>query len=291
MLPLIALVAGTPFILSSIQWSIANETTSDSFTVINFNAKLFRRPGSYREFSMEMIEWTAADPADIKVIPEHSTDDRWEPLDVDKRISDRGYSAFSVPAPIKDNEHNLGSAIFSKWPVANRGTVFTDSTSIAMTIYEDVIINNDTVRIYGVHLASMGLEKVAGGGVFSKLTQICDKLMSGAVNRADEIEMITRHVETCAYPFIICGDFNETPYSYNYWKLRRYASDAFIDEGNGMGFTFNSMYPLARIDYQFVSDGITVETIEVDKQMRISDHMPVRGRYHVSNGGLPANGQ
>lgn len=282
LLPTLGLIASIPFLLASFQWSSANEAKEDSFTVMNFNAKLFRRPGSYREFSMEMIEWTAEDPSDIKVIPEHSTDNRWEPLDVNKRIGSRGYSVFSVAAPIKDNEHNLGSAIFSRFPTTAGNSLFTDSSSIAMTIYQDVAVGNKTVRIYAVHLASMGLEKVSGGGILSKFKQICEKLMAGAVNRSHQVDMITKHLETCEYPFILSGDFNETPYSYNYWKLRRYAKDAFVDEGNGLGFTFNSALPVARIDYQFVSDGIVVEKLEVDKQMILSDHLPVRGTYRLS---------
>src|ERR1051325_1631739 len=92
---LIVPLCSIPFIVSSFQVSKSEPPSEDSFTVMAFNAKLFRRPGSYREFSGEMIEWTADDPSDIKVIPEHSTDSRWKPLDVNQRISDRGYNAFN----------------------------------------------------------------------------------------------------------------------------------------------------------------------------------------------------
>lgn len=268
-------LCGIPFVVSSIQVSNPAPVTEDSFTILSFNAKLFRRPGSYREFSMEMIDWTAFDSADIKIIPEHSTDDRWEPLDINKRISDRGYTAFNIAAPIADNEHNLGSAIFSKFKGVKTGVVFTDTTSISIAIYEDVVIQNDTIRIYSVHLASLQLEGVSG------LTQIADRLISGAIKHSRQLDKLVDDIESCRYPYIVCGDFNETPYGYNYWRMRRHATDAFVDEGHGFGFTFHSAQPLARIDYQFVSDGIVVEAIDVDKHMRLSDHMPLRGRYRI----------
>ena len=279
---LIIPIASIPFTVATFQFSTPTPPSEDSFTVLSFNAKLFRRPGSYREFSTEMIEWTAADTADIKVIPEHSTDDRWATIDVNKRIGDHGYNAFSVSAPIDDNDHNLGSAIFSRFPSAQKGTVFTDSTSVSMTIFEDVVIGKDTVRIYNVHLASMRLAGVQLTGRFSKLRTICNRLMAGAVMHSSQVDTIVAHIEECRYPYIICGDFNETPYSYSYWRMRRLGTDAFIDEGIGFGFTFESLHPLARIDYQFVSDEIVVETIDVEKHMRLSDHLPLRGRYRVS---------
>lgn len=275
-------ICGIPFILSTIQFSKAGEPTEDSFTVMSFNAKLFRRPGSYREFSGEMIDWTANDLSEIKVIPEHSTDARWKPLDINRRISEKGYDAFSVAAPIKDNEHNLGSAIFSKFKPVKTGTVFTDSSSISMAIYEDVLIGEDTIRIYSVHLASQQLETIVASGRISRFVQVCKKLMRGAVKHSEQLDHLFSNIEQCRHPYIICGDFNETPYSYNYWRMRRHTTDAFIDEGNGLGLTFSSANLLVRIDYQFVSEGIVVEKLESDKLMRLSDHLPVRGRYRLS---------
>ncbi len=272
---------GIPFIVCTIQFSDPSPVSEDSFSVLSFNAKLFRRPGSYREFSMDMIEWTATDSAEIKVIPEHSTDSRWEPLDVNKRISNEGYTSFSVSAPIPDNEHNLGSAIFSKFDTTKTGIVFTDSSSISMAIFEDVLIGHHAVRIYSVHLASMRLDEISAQGFFDKVSQTAEKLIEGAIRRSSQLDQLIAHIEACPYPFIVSGDFNETPYSYNYWRMRRHATDAFVDEGHGLGFTFHSMRPVARIDYQFFSDGIVVENLEVDTNMRLSDHMPVRGRYRV----------
>jgi endonuclease/exonuclease/phosphatase family metal-dependent hydrolase len=278
---LIALIAATPFLISTFQWSIPDGSNADEFEIMSFNAKLFRRPGSYREFSMEMIEWTERDSAEIKVIPEHSTDSRWAPLDVDSRIAKYGYNAFSVSAPIEYNEHNLGSAIFSKFPVAGRGVVFNDSTSISMGIYQDVIILGDTIRVYSVHLASMGLETVRRGSIFQTFGDVMLRLMHGAVKRSDQIDKVVEHFERSPYPFILCGDFNETPYSYNYTRLRLKLKDAFIDEGAGFGLTFNTGTSLARIDYHFVSKGISVRNFRVDENMRISDHYPVRGVYRI----------
>ena len=106
--------------------------------------------------------------------------------------------------------------------------------------------------------------------------------MSGAVKHSYQLDLLFANIDECKYPFIICGDFNETPYSYTYWRMRRHTTDSFVDEGNGFGLTFSSANLLARIDYQFVSDGIIVEKLETDKLMRLSDHLPVQGRYRLA---------
>jgi len=270
---LIVPLCGAPFMLSTLQLSTPAPSSEDSFTLLSFNAKLFRRPGSYREFSMEMIDWTANDPADIKVIPEHSTDNRWERLDVNGKIRRHGYNAFSVSAPVKNNDYHHGSAIFSKFPTVGTGIVFTDSASISMAIFEDLVIKKDTIRIYSVHLASMQLHSID----FSR--QTFRKLINGAMKRSAQLDKLIANIEGCSYPFIISGDFNETPYSYNYWRVRRYARDSFVDEGHGLGLSYSTEFPLARIDYLFVSDGIVVEDFSIEGKMRLSDHFPVRGRF------------
>ncbi len=279
----IALIAAAPFLVSTFQWSFPDSGGDNEFEVMSFNSKLYRRPGSYREFSMEMIEWTERDSADIKVLPEHSTDPRWPLLDVDARIAGYGYRGFSASAPIEYNEHNLGSAIFSRFPLGERGVVFSDSSSISMGIFEDVIVRGDTIRIYSVHLSSMGLETVRRGSLVQMVGDVMSRLMEGAVRRSAQLDNVIRHFEACRYPFIVAGDFNETPFSYNYTRLRWRLKDAFIDEGRGLGLTFNTERSLARIDYQFVSKGITVHRIAIDPQMRISDHYPLRGTYSVDH--------
>jgi endonuclease/exonuclease/phosphatase family metal-dependent hydrolase len=150
-----------------------------------------------------------------------------------------------------------------------------------MGIYQDIVAGTDTVRIYSVHLASMGLETVRRGNLFQTAADVMSRLMDGAVKRSTQLDQVVGHFESCPYPFIVCGDFNETPFSYNYTRLRWHLNDAFIDEGMGLGLTFNTAMPLARIDYHFVSEGISVRDFRVDGNMTISDHYPIRGTYSV----------
>ena len=48
---------------------------------------------------------------------------------------------------------------------------------------------------------------------------------------------------------IVAGDFNDTPVSYTYRKIRKGLNDSFVTSGYGAGFTYRGNYPPNRIDY------------------------------------------
>ncbi|MDO8541851.1 MAG: endonuclease/exonuclease/phosphatase family protein [Opitutaceae bacterium] len=76
-------------------------------------------------------------------------------------------------------------------------------------------------------------------------------------------------------PVIIVGDFNSTPGSRTYEKLKRFLTDAWEVAGRGDGFTIPAAKPTKRIDYVFVS-AATVQPVKVEVLNSIaSDHLPV----------------
>lgn len=85
------------------------------------------------------------------------------------------------------------------------------------------------------------------------------------------------------YPMILTGDLNTGDRQPNYWRLRRYLSDAFREAGRGFGLTYPSaryraspvrMPPLVRIDYIFHSPSITAMRAWTDASYA-SDHRAV----------------
>ena len=94
-----------------------------------------------------------------------------------------------------------------------------------------------------------------------------------------EINLIIEHAKKSPHRFIICGDFNEIPYSYNYLKLRRIADNSFEKAGNGFGFTMNNRLFFLRIDHHFVSEGVKPLFFRVDKSINKSGHFPTKGLY------------
>ena len=95
--------------------------------------------------------------------------------------------------------------------------------------------------------------------------------------------MIINHAQNSPHPFVICGDFNETPYSYNYIRIRSIFNNAFENAGNGFGFTFNSVLFFLRIDHHFYGEKIVPVDYWVDKTIQTSDHFVTRGVYRIED--------
>ena len=50
------------------------------------------------------------------------------------------------------------------------------------------------------------------------------------------------------YPIIVCGDFNDTPLSFTYKKIKSNLIDSFTISGSGIGDSYVKI-PMLRIDY------------------------------------------
>jgi endonuclease/exonuclease/phosphatase family metal-dependent hydrolase len=284
--PVLNLLLGVPFLLVTFSFSGGEVSSESDLSVLSFNAKLFRKRNTYSKFSFDMIKWAANDTSDIKCFQEYSTNSRWPVLDVTKQISEAGYGCFAFSAEMDDAEHNPGLAIFSKYPILDSGFVWKDYGSHNGGIYADIKFGKDTLRIYNIHLASMHLslyQYKQADNYTGKLRRLISRLKYGAQIRSYQIERVNRHVESCPYPYIICGDFNETPYSYNYFKLRSIYQNTFEEVGNGFGFSFNSPLFFLRIDHQFYNSPIIPVSFKVDRKMKISDHFPTRALYRLKH--------
>ncbi|MBX2898345.1 MAG: endonuclease/exonuclease/phosphatase family protein [Cyclobacteriaceae bacterium] len=273
----ILLILGVPYLLRTIQLN-HSATTEGATQVLSFNAKLFRQPHVYNQFSIELIDWVAADTSAIKCIQEYSTNAMWAPLDVTGKLKAHGFEGFTFVAEIDDRQHNPGLAIFSKYKIVNTGVVWHDPQSLNAAIYADLQKGEKTIRVYNVHLASMQLIERPAGWI-DKTLFLLERLKKGSIKRSQQINLLAQHINTSPYPVLICGDFNETPYSYVYSTMRRKLTNAFEKRGHGFGFTLNQKPYFLRIDHQFYSDEFKLQKYTVDRTMKISDHFPTYGYY------------
>ncbi|MDD5346625.1 MAG: endonuclease/exonuclease/phosphatase family protein [Proteiniphilum sp.] len=74
---------------------------------------------------------------------------------------------------------------------------------------------------------------------------------------------------------IICGDFNDTPISYAYSRMKRGLKDAYISTAFGPGITYHQDLFLFRIDYILHNEGLKAFRTKVDR-VPYSDHYPLR---------------
>jgi len=179
---------------------------------------------------------------------------------------------------------NYGIATFSSYPIVGKGISRYENT-FNISIYTDVNINGDTIRIFNNHLQSVHLnvrnysflDSLSLRYSDQQLNEILDishRLKNAFVKRAQQADILSEKISESPYPVIICGDFNDTPVSYTYKKIKSSLSDSFIEAGYGIGSTYSGIFPTFRIDYILhQSDMTAIYTERV--RLKLSDHYPL----------------
>ncbi len=169
--------------------------------------------------------------------------------------------------------HKMGHAVFSKYPIVN-SAAFDFKGSHNNSIYVDVVKANDTIRIYNLHLQSHGILPTVSYLQDEDKDRIRTRMSAAFKQQEIQVKEIIAHKATSPYPVLVCGDFNNTPFSYIYRKMKNGMRDAFLERGNGIGTSFKfDFYPM-RIDYIFTSE--TFEVIDFETlNVTFSDHRPV----------------
>lgn len=173
-------------------------------------------------------------------------------------------------------ESALGHAILSKYPLTNTGA-FDFQKTFNNTIYADVIKGGDTIRVYNLHLKSLGIIPTVSSIQDGDKEKLRNRMTNAFIAQQEQVTQILVHKERSKYPVLLCGDFNNTPFSYVYRKLEKDMKDAYVERGNGIGTTYLfDSYPM-RIDYVFTSDKLEVLKFETIKKT-FSDHYPISAK-------------
>jgi endonuclease/exonuclease/phosphatase family metal-dependent hydrolase len=185
---------------------------------------------------------------------------------------------------------NYGLATYSKYPIINEGSLtFENSTNSCL--YTDMVIHNDTIRVYNAHLQSIKLKmngyNFADSLVFpfnskrvNEVRYISGRLKRGFIKRAEQVDILSAHIRRSPYKVVVCGDFNDTPVSYTYQKIRGDLKDAFIRSGKGIGNTYRGNFPSFRIDFIFHSRDMGSSDYRTHR-LDISDHYPVSCSFWI----------
>lgn len=183
-----------------------------------------------------------------------------------------------------------GIATFSRFPIAGRGEIIHPNSS-SLTIYTDIVVDADTFRVFNNHLQSFRLRRMERSfvseiidGTESRLDEVRSvsaSLRDGFVKRASQAVVLRAFIENSPYPVIVTGDFNDTPVSYSYRKIRKGLTDSFMKAGYGAGFTYKGKYPPNRIDYILHDSRLKTVKFNVLRE-RHSDHYPVVGGFVIA---------
>jgi endonuclease/exonuclease/phosphatase family metal-dependent hydrolase len=191
-----------------------------------------------------------------------------------------------------DQVHHFGIITFSKFPVINQQTISIAPHDYNSTFqYIDVVVSNDTIRIFNIHLQSLkftanNLQYLDNPSIntdtaLNESKSIVSKLKRGFIRRGLQAERIKEELIKSPYPIILCGDFNDVPNSYAYCKIGEGLQNAFVQKGTGFGRTFSGISPTLRIDNIFVDKKFAIDQFtRIPK--KLSDHFPIIADINIT---------
>jgi len=194
---------------------------------------------------------------------------------IKSKAGERFYFAFP--------EKSKRIAIASIYPILKYESLnFLNSSNGA--IFADILIKEDTIRVYNMHLKSNEITNIADemaknkdirkAETWQKVKAMFQGYRQNIKIRAEQAEEIATHIEESPYPVIVCGDFNDIPQSYIYQRLAKGKIDHFQTAGRGIGSTFAGKIPFLRIDYILSSKELKPLKSNIIRD-RYSDHFPV----------------
>ena len=185
-----------------------------------------------------------------------------------------------------------GIVTFSKYPIVNKGEIIHPGSS-SLSIFTDVLIDKDTFRIYNNYLQSFRLRRMERSFIeeitasddketMAEVKSVSVSLKKGFVKRALQAQVVKYYINRSPYPVIVVGDFNDTPVSFAYRKIRKGLNDSFVNSGYGAGFTYKGNYPPNRIDYILYDNALINSYFEIVR-VRYSDHYPIIAYFRKKN--------
>jgi endonuclease/exonuclease/phosphatase family metal-dependent hydrolase len=173
-----------------------------------------------------------------------------------------------------------GQAIFSKFPIINSGSVEFPNTS-NNAIFVDILRNKDTIRIYNVHLQSFQINPNDEKLDIESSENLFNRVRTTFKQQQSQAELFLTHKAKCQYKMIVCGDFNNTAYSYVYKEIKGDFQDAFAEVGNGFGRTFNFKFFPFRIDFILADQSFDIKAFKTF-DIQLSDHYPIMAKVKLN---------
>ena len=236
----------------------------ENFKVMNYNVRLFN-----------LYDWIKDDAIEIKITdfikteaPDILSIQEYHPH---KNID---FSFFKYKfEKLSGKKTKYGQAIFSQFPIVNSGSIeFPDTGNNA--IFADVVKEKDTIRIYNIHLESLRINANVESLKKEDSERLFKRIGSTFKMQQFQTELFLMHKKQCPYKMVICGDFNNTAFSYVYRKIKDDLQDAFKEAGSGFGRTHDFKFFPVRIDFIFADEAFQINGFKSYNE-HYSDHFPI----------------
>lgn len=256
----IVLLVGITFFNKFYKFSAKEFEESDKdFTVMSYNVRLFNvfKWLDRDDIPDTILEFINTENPDILCIQEFSNS-----ANIDLKVYPYKFVL------MEGKQIKTGQAIFSKFPIIEHGNiVFPKSNN--NVVYADIKKGKDIIRVYNMHLQSIKISPDVNeiSENIDVIDQQKSKFLFIRISKAfkqqqEQAAIFKEHEKNCKYPIIICGDMNNSAFSYVYRSIKGKLKDSFEEAGVGFGATYKFKYYPARIDYIFADETMEVKQFE-----------------------------
>ena len=275
LMPLIAILCCIPYSGTLFKFGSLDESVEKlpGLKIATYNVALFGRETS-GFMAQDILSEMKKQKVDILCFQEYSDQSG------DKKNSDsyKDYFPYMV-----FGESDM--VVYSRYPIVRSKNIPFEMTNNS-AMWVEVKVENQIIRVYNAHLETTGIngalhraakmQKNTGIQVEKNtlLSAIYGNYTIGMMARAGQANTLAMDMRDSEAPIIVCGDFNDVPYSYVYNTMKGDLVDGFKECGKGFMHTFRGGNKKVRIDYIFHDKGMQGLTY-YKRELSYSDHNPV----------------
>jgi endonuclease/exonuclease/phosphatase family metal-dependent hydrolase len=290
LLPLLVILCGYNTFKNNIGMHLRSDAgkSNDALRVMTYNVHEFKKYSAQGRDSTtkhEILKVIGTQQPDVLCIQEYYTRNRGKYAMTDSIKKIIGADHLYFERFYGNEEDAVGIVLFSRFPIVNKGLVqLTPLDNSNQCLYIDIKRDGHVIRIYTIHLQSIKFEPVDyryidsvaknGKADFSSTKRLGGKLKKAFIKRGEQVAKIKAHASQCPYPYVITGDFNDTPASYAVNQMAKGLKNAFREKGSGLGRTYNGDFPNYQIDYIMATSHFNVTGYRIIEK-KLSDHYPV----------------
>lgn len=293
LLSLVTILLGYNVLFNNIGFRLSGAETEkpaaeNAIRVMTYNVHNFKRYGASNDISTkhQILTLISQQQPDIIGFQEFYTKNKGQYEMRDSLIRIIGASNFYFEPFNFNNTEAIGMAIFFRFPIVGKGLIrLTEAHSENQCLFVDVKKGEKIFRFYSVHLQSIRfdpedykyLDSVSKKGKtdMQSTKRLGGKLKIAFEKRSEQVFKVKEHAAKCPYPYLISGDFNDTPTSFAVNQMAKGLKNAFRQKGSGFGRTYNGDFPNYQIDYIMASPQFDIATYKIIEK-KLSDHYPLR---------------
>ena len=272
-LPVVTLACCIPYSGTLFQFR-SQDTKADAqagLKIATYNVAMFQRETS-GFMALDILAEMRRQKVDILCMQEYNE------TSGDKKNSESYREYFPYMAVGRDD-----MVIYSRYPIKGSKPILFDYTNNS-AMWADVEVKGNMVRIFNVHLQTTGISGTMHQAANLRMQNTAidnNKLITaffgnytlGMMLRATQAITVSNEKRSSEKPAIVCGDFNDVPYSFVYNTMLGNMVDGFRECGSGFMYTFRGKKPV-RIDYIFHDRSLKGLTY-YKSDLTYSDHYPV----------------